>query len=204
MNRGRLVVFEGLDGCGKSTQLALAAARARASAGLDVLVTKEPTDGPWGRKIRAMARSGELVAPEEELRWFVEDRREHVAGELRPGARPRGRIVLCDRYYLSTVAYQGARGLDPATLLAQAEAEFPAPDLAFVFEIDAAAGLARVQARGGIGRARLRGGSLPRSASPPSSTRMDRPYLERIDARESVETVQQAVMAALRERLGLP
>ena len=73
VKRGALIVFEGLDGCGKSTQLSLAAEVLRTK-GLDPVVTREPTDGPWGRKIRAMAASGEAVSPETELEWFFEDR----------------------------------------------------------------------------------------------------------------------------------
>ena len=116
MNRGRLIAFEGIDGSGKSTQLVALEAALRAD-GRDVVSTREPTDGSWGRRIRAMARSGARVEAAEELRWFVEDRREHVASLIRP-ALAAGRVVLTDRYYLSTVAYQGARGLDPQQLLA--------------------------------------------------------------------------------------
>ena len=77
MNGGRLVAFEGLDGSGKSTQLELLAARLR-KAGCDAVTTREPTEFSSGQRIREMARSGEELEPEEELRWFVEDRRAHV------------------------------------------------------------------------------------------------------------------------------
>ena len=147
MKRGLLIVFEGIDGCGKSTQIRRLADTLRAR-GLDPVVTREPTDGPWGRKIRAMAQSGEAVEPETELAWFFEDRREHMREVVTP-ALEAGRIVLSDRSYVSTVAYQGARGLDPAKILADSEAEFERPDLVLVFEIPPEAGLARVDARGG-------------------------------------------------------
>lgn len=146
MKRGVLIFFEGIDGCGKSTQLRRAAAALRAR-GLDPVETREPTDGPWGRKIRAMARSGEAVSPETELEWFFEDRRDHMREVVRP-ALAAGRIVLSDRSYVSTVAYQGARGLDPARILADSEAEFERPDLILLFEISARSGLARVASRG--------------------------------------------------------
>ncbi len=148
MKRGKLIVFEGIDGCGKSTQLELAVAALRAR-GLEVVETREPTDGEFGRRIRAMARSGERVSPETELGWFVEDRREHMREVVEP-ALAAGRIVLSDRSYISTVAYQGARGLDPEQLLAASEAEFPRPDLVLVFEISAEEGMARIEARGGL------------------------------------------------------
>jgi dTMP kinase len=200
VNRGRLIVFEGVDGSGKSTQLRLLAEQLRQSE-IAHLVTGEPTDGPWGRKIRAMARSGELVAPEEELRWFLEDRREHVAEVLRPGVAA-GQIVLSDRYYLSTVAYQGARGFDPQALLVQSEAECPLPDLALIFEIDPEAGLARVHARGGIAEPAFEDAEfLSRVAAVFRS--IDRPYLARIDARGPIETVARAVRETVRERLAI-
>jgi len=200
VNRGRLVVFEGIDGSGKSTQLGLLAEQLRESH-LAPIVTKEPTDGRWGRKIRAMARSGEVIAPEEELRWFLEDRREHVEKVMRPGIEA-GRIILSDRYYLSTVAYQGARGFDPQVLLAQAEAEFPMPDLALIFELDPEAGLARVQARGDAAEPTFEeAGFLARVAA--VFRALDRPYLARIDASRPIEAVARAVRETVRERLAI-
>jgi len=197
VNRGRLVVFEGVDGSGKSTQLGLLADALRAE-GVALLVTKEPTDGPWGQRIRTMARSGERVAREEELRWFIEDRREHVATELRP-ALDAGQLVLCDRYYLSTVAYQGARGFDPERLLADAEAEFPLPDLALLFEVDPAAGLARVTARGGVAEPAFEEVEyLARVAAVFHG--IDRPYVLRLDASGDPASIAVTVRAALRSR----
>ena len=147
VKRGTLIVFEGLDGCGKSTQLRRAASRL-IERGHDIVVTREPTDGPWGRRIREMARSGKPVAPEIELEWFFEDRREHMREVIEP-ALVAGRMVLSDRSYISTVAYQGARGLDPAKILADSQAEFARPDVILLFEISAKEGLARVHERGG-------------------------------------------------------
>ena len=147
MKRGRFLTFEGLDGSGKSTQCARLV-RSLEREGHRVVRTREPTNGEWGRRIREMARSGDTVAPEEELRWFVEDRREHVREVVTPELDA-GAIVVCDRYYHSTVAYQGARGLDPWQLLADAEAEFPVPDLTLLCAVPAETGIARVEARGG-------------------------------------------------------
>jgi len=202
VNRGRLVVFEGLDGCGKSTQIARLAESLQ-KAGHDPLVTCEPTHGEYGRRIRDMAHGGAPpVAPEEELRWFVEDRREHVTETVAP-ALAAGRHVLSDRYFLSTVAYQGARGLDAARILAQSEAEFPIPDLVLLLELDVETALARVGARGarveGAFEARDR---LVRVARIFAS--IDRPYLIRIDARGSPEAVESAIADQVRERLNLP
>jgi dTMP kinase len=202
VNRGRLIAFEGLDGCGKTTQIARLA-EAFQKAGHDVVVTCEPTGGEYGRRIRAMAHGGAPpVAREEELRWFVEDRREHVSGCVAP-ALAFGRHVLTDRYFLSTVAYQGANGFDPARLLAEAEAEFPIPDLVLLLELDVETALARVHARG----ARVEGafearGRLERVARIFAS--IERPYLTRIDASGNPEAVEVAIAERVRERLNLP
>src|SRR5262245_41663250 len=106
VGRGILVAVEGIDGAGKSTLADWLVARLYAH-GFDVLRTREPTGGPWGQKLRASMTQGRL-SPKEELRAFVEDRREHVEQEIRP-ALADGRVVVIDRYYFSTAAYQGAR-----------------------------------------------------------------------------------------------
>lgn len=200
MNRGRLVVFEGVDGSGKSTQLRLLADHLRAR-GIDSRTTHEPTNGTWGQRIRAMARSGERVAPEEELRWFVEDRREHVVRVIEP-ALAAGQLVLSDRYFLSTVAYQGARGLDPQRLLAQAEAEFPPPDLAFVFTIDPSRGLARVAARGGTAEPAFEEAAFLARADAIFRA-IERPWIARVAADAEESQVHAEVCATLRLRLGI-
>jgi dTMP kinase len=201
VNRGLLVAFEGVDGSGKSTQQRRLAGTLRA-AGRDVVTTREPTDGVWGRRIRAMARSGQRVAPEEELAWFVADRREHVEREIAP-ALAAGRIVLTDRYFLSTVAYQGARGLDPERLLADSEAEFPLPDLALVLELAPGAGLARVGARGGVAEPAFEEAAFLVAVAAIFRS-LARPYVAHLDAGGSPGTVQRAVAECVRDRLGLP
>ena len=201
MNRGALLVFEGLDGSGKTTQRARLAARLRAL-GREVLETAEPYDGGrWGPQIRAMARSGQALAPEEELRWFVEQRREHVRERLAP-ALAAGQVVLCDRYFLSTAAYQGARGLDAEAILAASEREFPLPHLVLLLEIDAAAALARVAERGGPGEPVFeRRDFLERVAA--NFQQLDRPYVVRIDASRDERRVEEDVARAVAERTGL-
>jgi dTMP kinase len=195
VRRGLLVVFEGLDGSGKTTQRARLAARLRAR-GLDVLETAEPYEGgTFGPRIRAMARSGEALAPTEELRWFEAQRREHVAGLIAP-ALAAGRIVLCDRYILSTAAYQGARGLDAEAILAAGERAFPLPDLVIVLELDAAAALARVAARGGAAEPVFeRRDFLERVAA--LFHRLERPYMVRIDAARPADAVEADVLRAV-------
>ena len=194
MNAGRLIAFEGLDGCGKSTQVERLV-RALRAAGHEVVATAEPTRGEWGRRVREMARRGESVAPEEELRWFVEDRREHVAEVVRP-ALEAGRVVVTDRYYLSTVAYQGARGLDWRRILADSEAEFPAPDLVLLLEIEPEAGLARVHGRGAALEPVFEDTERLRRVAG-IFVALDLPQLERVPAGGSPDEVE----ALLRERV---
>jgi len=140
-----------------------------------------------------MARSGERVAPERELQWFVEDRREHVTGVIGP-ALAEGRVVLTDRYFLSSVAYQGARGLVADEILRQSEAELPLPDLALVFELPVPLALERARARGAIDPEFERLDFLERVSS--IFARLERPYIARIQASGSPPRVQARVRAA--------
>jgi dTMP kinase len=200
VKRGTLLAFEGLDGSGKSTQVA-ELARALREAGREVLATHEPTDGPTGTRIRAMARSGVPLAPEEELRWFLEDRRVHVREIIAP-ALAAGRIVVTDRYFLSTVAYQGARGLDWRRILAESEAEFPLPDLVLLLEIDVSLGLSRARGRGDAGELVFEHADLLERVAA-IFREIDRPYVERLAATGSVAAVHARVVDRVRARLGL-
>ena len=201
VNEGRLVAFEGLDGSGKTTQLAGLASRLRRR-GHDVLETREPTAGPHGSRIRALAADGRRAPAAEELALFVADRREHVARVIGP-ALAAGRIVLTDRYFLSSAAYQGARGLDPRRILAESEAEFPVPHLALLFDLPPTLCLERVHARGGgVETAFERLDRLTRVAEVFAS--LDRPYLARVDGSGSAEAVAARVDALVEARLDLP
>ena len=106
---GRLIVFEGLDGSGKSTQLALLARRLRA-AGRRVHVTAEPTNSALGGLIRDSLSGNHPRGPEELAALFLADRIAHNADPIRGFGRllDTGEDVLCDRYDYSSFAYQGA------------------------------------------------------------------------------------------------
>lgn len=150
------VTFEGVEGSGKSTQLALAAQRLRA-AGRDVLATKEPGGTAIGEKIRAILLDvghGHLD-PVSEWLLYEADRRQHVVETLR-SAVAAGRFVLCDRYSDCTEAYQQVgRGVD-ARLVAEVDALARGglvPDLTLVYDISPEEGLARARSRDGhVGR----------------------------------------------------
>lgn len=132
---GLLVAFEGVDGAGKTTQAGLLQARLQ-SLGHEAILTKEPTDSEYGRRIRQIAREGRVgITLEEELDLFLKDRELDVVQTLVP-TLSRGGIVLLDRYYFSNIAYQGALGLDPAAIQRVNEERFPTPDLTLLFKID--------------------------------------------------------------------
>ncbi len=145
--KGLFVLIEGLDGAGKSTQAQLLVDRLR-GAGHDALYLKEPTNGPWGQKIRRIATHGrDGVTREEELSWFINDREEDSKQNIIP-ALITGKIVVMDRYIPSNMAYQGALGFD-VKVIAEKNRHFPQPDIAFFLDIKPEEGLKRVEGRGG-------------------------------------------------------
>lgn len=132
--QGCLVAVEGIDGAGKTTQCARLA-RALQERGWDVVGLREPTEGPYGRRIRELARSGrENVSVREEFELFLRDREENVRVNIRPALR-RGAVVVLDRYYYSSIAYQGARGLDPDFIRRENEKIAPLADLVILLTI---------------------------------------------------------------------
>ncbi|RUM37500.1 MAG: dTMP kinase [Desulfobulbus sp.] len=142
MKQGVLIAFEGIDGTGKSTQIHLLADYLRAK-GFEVVVTREPTDGPYGRRIRHLYVNRQSSTPEEELELFVQDRRQHVDEVIAP-ALAEGKIVLTDRYYYSTAAYQGAAGMDPEAIFA-ANDFAPRPDLVVLLVMDPEESVRRIE-----------------------------------------------------------
>jgi dTMP kinase len=196
--RGLLIVFEGVDGAGKTTQVRLLDERLR-RAGYDVICLKEPTEGLWGQKLRQLAQQGrQEISPATELEWFLLDRREDVERNIQPALAHR-QIVVLDRYYFSTIAYQGALQLDPEEIRARNEAFAPPPDLLFLLHLSAAQGWQRLRQRGTLSHFE-RFDYLERVAT--IFAAMDFPYLRRIDAAADPLTVQehiwQEVVAVLR------
>ncbi len=190
---GRLIVFEGIDGTGKTTQLRLLA-KALAKRGHCVVTTREPTDGQFGRRIRDLYKNRESISPRQELELFLDDRREHIREMIRP-AMENGEIVLCDRYILSTVAYQGAAGLDVQEIFSS-NSFAPPPDLALLFQAPPRTGIARIidQRREALNDFEQED-YLVRVADIFAS--LELPYIQRIDATGNIETVHMAVMNAV-------
>jgi dTMP kinase len=131
------VTFEGLDGCGKTTQAELLADYLRES-GADVVATREPGGTPLGERIREVLLEGEAISGWAEAALFAAARAELVASVIRP-ALDRGAHVVCDRYLDSSLAYQGiARGLGVDRVL---DLNVPAiggllPDRTFLLLVD--------------------------------------------------------------------
>lgn len=140
--RGALICFEGIDGAGKSFQAKRLVSHLE-DKGYDAVYLTEPTDGEWGRKIRDQAKRGVREAPEEEYLLFMRDRRENVRDTIAPTLE-RGVVVVLDRYYFSTIAYQGARGLDTERIRTENEAFAPTPDALLFLDVPVATGLDRI------------------------------------------------------------
>jgi dTMP kinase len=179
------VVLEGIDGAGKTEQTRRLVAWLR-ERGERVLETREPTDGKWGQRYRAWAQGDSQAEPQEVLRFFVEDRREHVSDVMRP-ALEAGTVVVCDRYVASTLAYQAAQGLDRDFVRKRVGAErLPEPDLVLWLRLPVDQALARLGPDAGerFERAAFLG-------------RVDAEYarlgLEEIDASASLDVVARAI-----------
>jgi dTMP kinase len=142
---GFFIVIEGIDGAGKSSHARRLALLLRAL-GFEVVTSREPTMGPHGRRLRESMQTGRL-APEEEHRLLLLDRREHLETLVRP-ALVRGAAVILDRYYHSSVAYQGAAGLDPVRVRADNEAFADRPHLLLLLDLDIDTALERIGTRG--------------------------------------------------------
>jgi len=145
MKKGFFAVIEGIDGAGKSTQ-ARSLVRKLRTLGMDAAYFREPSRGQWGRELKRRAKTAGSLTPEEELELFQKDRRENVERNLKP-ALSRGKVVVLDRYYFSTIAYQGAKGLNREKIRRMNRRFAPEPDLVFILDIGAGEGLSRIAGR---------------------------------------------------------
>jgi dTMP kinase len=129
-----LITFEGTDGSGKTTA-SKALVEYLKENGWDVAWSREPTYGKYGQEMRKLAQEGTLT-PEKELELFIADRQDHVASFSHE-------IEVTDRYYHSTMAYQGARDMDMSEIQKMNEAVVPIPDLTLFIDVPVDIGLAR-------------------------------------------------------------
>ena len=137
-----LINLEGIDGCGKSTQSQFLIEEFEKN-GEKTILLKEPTNGKYGEKLWEMLRGKREATTEEILELFVMDRKEHVNEKISP-ALNEGKIVLMDRYYYSTMAYQAAAGIDVNRI--RKDNEFaPKPDIVLIFDLPADLAMKRVR-----------------------------------------------------------
>lgn len=201
--RGTFLTFEGGEGSGKSTQLR-ALARRLEFAGLPVLVLREPGGTPVGEAVRALLLDPEHTGLDAtaELLLYEASRAQLVADVIEP-ALAAGRVVICDRFYDSTTAYQGhARGLSLARIseLNATATSGLAPDRTIVLDIDPELGIERATRHGtdrleGEGLAfhqAVRDGFLAIAADEPERVRV-------VDAGGTPDAVAQRVLAAVRD-----
>jgi dTMP kinase len=196
------ITFEGIDGCGKSTQLRLLASVLRLRQ-IDVVATREPGGTPLGQQLRhALLEAEGQVDPLAELLLYAADRAQHVRALVRP-ALSSGHVVLSDRYADATVAYQGAgRGFEPETvaeIVALATGGLK-PDLTLLFDLTVAEARARHHNRTRNGRpgdrldseddsfhARVREAYLRIAAAEPARVRI-------VNASDSIEETHARVL----------
>jgi len=207
------ITFEGVEGCGKSTQIKLLA-ESLAAKNAQVLLTREPGGTPIGSAIRKLlltSGSGP-ISPMTELLLFSAARAQLVETVIRP-ALAEGKIVLCDRFYDSTTAYQGhARGLDKETVrrLIQSATGGLKPDRTILLDLPAEKGLdraairmikekkteARFEEEGLRFHRMVQEGFLQIAMNEPDRVKM-------VDAMGPVEEVRQRVADALKDILPL-
>ena len=146
---GAFITFEGIDGCGKSTQLRLLASELRVR-GVPVVATREPGGTTLGQKLRAaLLDVQEQVDPLAELLVFAADRAQHVRKHLLP-ALEQNQVVLSDRYADATVAYQGGgRGFEPKLIeeIVELATGGLKPDLTLLFDLSVAESAVRTRKR---------------------------------------------------------
>jgi dTMP kinase len=138
----RLVVFEGIDGSGKTSLSKLFLERL-GERGEAATWLREPGDSPWGQTIRRLAQDRDAISIQQELELFIEDRRWDVERNILPALRA-GTTVVLDRYYYSNACYQGARGLDVEGILRRNREFAPEPDLVFIVDVDVDRALERI------------------------------------------------------------
>lgn len=144
MTLKKFVVFEGIDGAGTSTQIEMLKKNPLAK---NFFFTAEPSEGATGLFLREILAGKAEVSPETAAYLFAADRAEHLWGKGGISEQVEGgKIVVCDRYIFSSLAYQGTTcgEILPKTI----NSPFPLPEILFFFEISAEDSMARIEKRG--------------------------------------------------------
>ena len=136
-----LIDLEGIDGCGKSTQTKLLQKKLEEK-GEKTIILKEPTNEPHGQTLWDVLKGKIKATNEEILDFFVLDRKQHVKEKIKP-ALEQGTVVLMDRYYYSSMAYQVAGGLN-VDYIRNKHDFAPTPNIVLVFDLPVTTALERV------------------------------------------------------------
>ncbi|HRS00060.1 MAG TPA: dTMP kinase [Candidatus Sumerlaeia bacterium] len=192
----RFIAIEGIDGAGKTTQAKMLCDALRRD-GFKALYLKEPTDGPYGRQIRALAQEGrDRITPMQEFELFLEDRKQDVAENILPALQS-GTIVVIDRYFYSSIAYQGALGLDPEFINAENRKIAITPDLVIYLSIPADYAPSRIEkSRGDSSNLFEKLEYLKKVKA--NFDAMTYPEIRRIEGAGSVEEVHQKIYSHVR------
>lgn len=191
---GILIAVDGIDGAGKTTQVRLLE-RAFTDIGESVVVSKEPTDGEWGQKLRDSAFSGRLPF-DEELDAFIRDRQDHLSKKIIPALMD-GKIVILDRYFYSTIAYQGILVEDFRSIEARIRDNVINPDAAFLLNLPADLAVCRVTERDGKPNLFERQEDLAKASQIFQALAAKDPTLKTIDGTMSVPLLYSAIMQHL-------
>ena len=144
---GKLIVLEGIDGSGKSTY-GMTLANELNNLNIKSIYTFEPTHAYFGSKLRESMLSQDLK-PEEELSLFIADRKEHIQHMIKPAITD-GHIIVLDRYMYSSIAYQGAKGIDKDYIYNLHKDFIIEPDLVFIFHLPIETALNRIMEKRGF------------------------------------------------------
>ena len=205
MASGRFITLEGGEGAGKTTQVALLQ-QALQALGRPVLRTREPGGAPGAEVLRAILLDGTIDwSPQAETLLHFAARAEHVAKTIRP-ALASGTWVVCDRFYDSTMAYQGhGQGADRAFIAEQIRLLGIVPDLTLVLDVPEAIALSRLRQRGADTdryerldadfHRRVADGFRAIAAGEPGRCVV-------VDSSADVDTVHRGVLQIVRDRLG--
>ena len=143
--RGIFIVFEGPDGAGTTFHSEVLAERLRKEGKREVILTREPTDGACGKKVRKILTEGIYTDPADLQKYFCDDRAEHVEHVINPALHA-GKIVITDRYVPSTLIYGAVSNCSKMSLLRWNEG-FPKPDLMFILLPPSEVSFERLQRR---------------------------------------------------------
>lgn len=142
-NNSALIVFEGIDGSGKTT-ISKLLSKYIIDKGLKSIWLREPSDSEWGKKIRELSEIYDEIPIEEELKLFTEDRKWDVKNNIIPALK-RNEIVILDRYYFSSACYQGAKGFKIQDILDINRSFAPPPDILFLIDVKINVALERIK-----------------------------------------------------------